>query len=377
MKHERSPHPHHLRVHQFLALQPGPRLIVLGAVHGNETCGSRAIERLMAELDSGRLRLQCGQVTFVPVTNPLAHQQGQRMGHRNLNRCLRLNESPQDFEDHVANALIPLLARHDVLLDLHSFHTAGEPFAMIGPPNNTGALEPFAQSDQERALAMRLGPRRLVEGWLEVYAHGVQQRLARRPSSPSDPAYGIGTTEAMRQLGGYAITLECGQHDDPDAPQVAYRAILNTLAHLGMLDLPPCPPRRGIELLRLCEVIDKHHADAIPDIEPDFLSDVTHEHDDDVSSFVFRSLSPFDPVKLEVTIEILLGHYAVQLMRYKGVLHVSGSDRRIVLQGVHMMVGTDVGTPWRPNETPETRIVFIGKHLPKDEITQALNLCLV
>ena len=36
----------------------------------------------------------------------------------------------------------------------------------------------------------------------------------------------------MRSIGGSALTLECGQHEDPAAPDVAYRAIVNTLAHL-------------------------------------------------------------------------------------------------------------------------------------------------
>ena len=54
----------------------------------------------------------------------------------------------------------------------------------------------------------------------------------------TDPSYGVGTTEYMRTQGGYAITLECGQHADPAAPDVAYRAIRNTLAHLGLVDEP-------------------------------------------------------------------------------------------------------------------------------------------
>ncbi|XLM20406.1 succinylglutamate desuccinylase/aspartoacylase family protein, partial [Chromobacterium piscinae] len=62
-----------------------------------------------------------GRLTLVPVANPLAYRLGQRGGERNLNRNLAPNPSPQDYEDHVANWLCPLLAEHDVLLDLHSF----------------------------------------------------------------------------------------------------------------------------------------------------------------------------------------------------------------------------------------------------------------
>ena len=46
-----------LRVHQYLGLQPGPKLIVLGGVHGDETCGTVALGRLIEALDAGRLPL--------------------------------------------------------------------------------------------------------------------------------------------------------------------------------------------------------------------------------------------------------------------------------------------------------------------------------
>lgn len=255
-----------LRTHGFHALAPGPRLIVLGAVHGNETCGTRAIERTAAALDAGTLVLQRGSLTLVPITNPLAYQKKQRNGDRNLNRNLYPNAAPQDFEDHIANTLCPLLAAHDVLLDLHSFQSAGEPFVMLGPQDNTGTLEPFAHAAREQALALRLGPRRIVEGWLDTYATGVQRRLARTAPTEraqllsTDPRYGVGTTEYMRSTGGYALTLECGQHHDPQAPEVAWRAIRHTLAHLQMVDAPPPDATTGIEFLRLTEVVDRLHA---------------------------------------------------------------------------------------------------------------------
>jgi len=256
-----------LRVHQFVGLEPGPALIVLGAVHGSEVSGTRGIERLLQELDAGTLTIRCGRLTLVPVTNPLAYQKGERNGDRNLNRNLRPTATPQDFEDRIANALCPLLAQHDALLDLHSFLSPGEPFAMIGPANNAGALEPFVHADQEQSLALRLGPRRIVEGWLSTYATGVQERMARTPPTDragllsTDPSYGVGTTEYMRSKGGYAITLECGQHADPAAPDVAYRAIRNTLAHLGLVEEADPAPRNDVEFLRLSQVIDRHHPD--------------------------------------------------------------------------------------------------------------------
>jgi len=245
--------------------RPGPRLIVLGAVHGDETCGTRAIERVVREIDDGTIRLVAGRLTLVPVTNPLAYAEHRRAGDRNLNRKLAPTSTPREHEDDIANWLCPLLAAHEVLLDLHSFRSPGVPFVFLGPADNAGALEPFAQAGREEALALRLGVGRAVDGWLSTYAAGSERRGALAASMPgarldTDPAYGIGTTEYMRSVGGCGVTLECGQHDDPQAPEVAHRAIVRTLAHLGLSDAPDPPPARGMQSLRLCEVVDKTDA---------------------------------------------------------------------------------------------------------------------
>ena len=80
-------------------------LIVLGAVHGNETCGTKAIERTLGELGSGALRIERGLLTLVPVTKPLAYFTGARCGERNLNRRLQPTDLPRDYEDRIANVL--------------------------------------------------------------------------------------------------------------------------------------------------------------------------------------------------------------------------------------------------------------------------------
>jgi uncharacterized protein len=270
---------HHLRAHRFTGLAPGPRLIVTGAVHGNETAGTRGIQRVLAEIDSGALHIVRGAVTFVPVCNPLAYQRGQRMGERNLNRRLQMSATPQDYEDRIANALCPLLAEHQVLLDLHSFRSPGRPFVMRGPADNTGVLEPFAHASAEARLAAHVGPSRIVDGWMAAYAAGVAARKARGLTPGAvheDPSYGVGTTEYMRSRGGWGVTLECGQHDDPAAPEVAYTAIRQTLALLGLAaegaesaphaphapaplaPLALAPPAAPFECLTLAEVIDRH-----------------------------------------------------------------------------------------------------------------------
>jgi predicted deacylase len=251
----------HFKSVNYTGQGQGPRVIIMGATHGNETCGTEAIKRVMAEIDAGGLQIVKGSVTFVPIVNPLAYAQGTRSGDRNLNRDLSPKENPQDFEDRVANWLCPLLARHDVLLDLHSFNAAhGEPFVMVGPLDNEGTLEPFRHMREERALARRLGVRRFVTGWMAAYGGGVQRR-SRGDAAELQTVlrYGMGTTEYMRSTGGYALTLECGQHRDPQAPEVAYRAIMNTLAHLEIIAAPqPEPvPFEEMEALQMVVVHDK------------------------------------------------------------------------------------------------------------------------
>jgi len=256
----RDDSPLHLSRHVFSGLDDGPSLLILGAVHGNESCGTQAIEQLLAALTDGSVVIRRGTLTLVPVTNPLAYRQRTREGQRNLNRHLGPVEQPVDFEDQVANWLCPLLAQHDVLLDLHSFHTPGEPFVMLGPANNNGTLEPFSSAEPERRMAACLGVRRFVDGWLSTYAKGAQRR-GDHQANAAGVDYGVGTAEYMRRVGGYGVTLECGQHDDPAAVEVASQAIFNTLALLGFIDAHQPPVTPEIENMHIVDVVDKTHDD--------------------------------------------------------------------------------------------------------------------
>jgi len=111
-------------------------------------------------------------------------------------------------------------------------------------------------------------------------------------------------------------------------------------------------------------------------IEPDFLGDVSHEHDDDVSSFVFRSERPFRMERLKIFLGGMLEIYGTQLLRYKGILHVADDDNRWAFQGVHMLMGGEQGSKWKTNEKRESVMVFIGKNLPKEGFENGLKLWL-
>ncbi|MGU3575610.1 succinylglutamate desuccinylase/aspartoacylase family protein [Brucellaceae bacterium C25G] len=244
----------------FYGLHKGPRLIVTGSVHGNEPAGPLAITRLIEEFRTGKRQLLRGQVTFVPVVNALARHHNTRIGDRNLNRNLAESAIPQDNEDHVANVLCPLFRAHDVLIDLHSFNSAGQAFALIGPPDNNGTLEPFSHAKEEEALVKSFGLPMVVYGWLP--AHEKALHMKRKAGVRQDLAslHGVGTTEYMRFSGGYAITVECGQHLDPQGPQIGYDCVINGMMTLGMIEKSGeyvASPR----VLQICDPILSEHPD--------------------------------------------------------------------------------------------------------------------
>ena len=119
--------------------------------------------------------------------------------------------------------------------------------------------------------------------------------------------------------------------------------------------------------------------DAILEIEPDFLDEDAHAHthDDHIASFVFSEQRSLDPDRLEDVLAIIVEKFGTQLLRYKGVLNVNGMPHRIIVQGVHMLVGSAAGSAWGKNETRQSKFVFIGHDLPKDIILEGLRSCVV
>ena len=102
-----------------------------------------------------------------------------------------------------------------------------------------------------------------------------------------------------------------------------------------------------------------------------------HHHDDDVNSFVFRSDKAFDPAKLEDFLGAIVNIYGPRMLRYKGVLHMQGTERKVIFQGVHQLMGSDLGPAWGADEHRCSKMVFIGIDLPKDILLQGLEQSLV
>lgn len=102
-----------------------------------------------------------------------------------------------------------------------------------------------------------------------------------------------------------------------------------------------------------------------------------HHYDDDVKSFVYRADRPFDPAKLEDFLGAIVNIYGPKMLRYKGVLDMKGTSRKVIFQGVHQLMGSDLGPEWEEGEKHVSKMVFIGIDLPQDILRQGLDQCLV
>ncbi|HEY2254468.1 MAG TPA: GTP-binding protein [Variovorax sp.] len=172
------------------------------------------------------------------------------------------------------------------------------------------------------------------------------------------------------------------KHMNPRAPQQK--------VHFGEVPLKDVFDLRGFNL------------NAKLDIDPDFLKEEeAHDHDhahgedcdhpshaheghghhhhveDDVKSFVYRADRPFDPARLEDFLGAIVNIYGPRMLRYKGVLHMQGTERKVIFQGVHQLMGSDLGPAWGPDEARNSRMVFIGIDLPREILEQGLDQCLV
>jgi G3E family GTPase len=105
---------------------------------------------------------------------------------------------------------------------------------------------------------------------------------------------------------------------------------------------------------------------------PDFLGEDDHEHHDHhhdhiseagITSISLSTDKPIDPAKFENWIGELRANKGQNLLRYKGILDMAGSDAKLALQGVHMMMDASNLAPWKAGEKRQSRLVFIGRDL--------------
>ena len=120
------------------------------------------------------------------------------------------------------------------------------------------------------------------------------------------------------------------------------------------------------------------HTEACAQGEHNEHSDHHHgHHSDDIAAFVFKSDRPFDPARLDEFLAGLVNVFGPRMLRYKGVLLMDGAEHKVVFQGVHQIMGSDIGAKWGDTEERRSKMVFIGKNLPKDIFIRGLEQCLV
>ena len=206
--------------------------------------------------------------------------------------------------------------------------------------------------------------------------------------------------EARRQV-GFADQIFISKTDLVASEELA--DLMHRLSHMN-----PRAPQKAVHFgeIALGEVFDLRgfNLNAKLDIDPDFLKDEEHDsdhhhdhvhdehcdhpshehggghhhrHDDDVKSFVFKSERDFDPAKLEDFLGAIVNVYGPRMLRYKGVLSMTGTDRKVIFQGVHQLMGSDLGPRWGLDEKRNSKMVFIGIDLPKDIFLQGMTQCLV
>ncbi|MEM9508702.1 MAG: GTP-binding protein [Cyanobacteria bacterium P01_E01_bin.35] len=113
------------------------------------------------------------------------------------------------------------------------------------------------------------------------------------------------------------------------------------------------------------------------EIDPEFLNEDAHEHDETVKSFAIVESGELDGQKLNDWLSNLLQTKGVNIFRMKGILNVAGEDERFVFQGVHMLLDGKPDRPWKEGETRKNELVFIGRNLDEAELREDFKQCLV
>ena len=197
-------------------------LCIIGAVHGNEKCGTKAINRIIQEIESGYIQLKKGRLHLMPIANPQAYQKDVRFIQRNLNRYFYRKEIKQNYEDYLDNIICDFIEKGNVLLDLHSYasKTDGTEEAFVFLSGN---------DKKEIEYAKNIGVKNFIYGWQQAFKNAENK-------DEEDDKESQGTVEYARLHNITAVTLECGQHLSVTAPYNAYLAIIKSLIYFDMLD---------------------------------------------------------------------------------------------------------------------------------------------
>lgn len=112
------------------------------------------------------------------------------------------------------------------------------------------------------------------------------------------------------------------------------------------------------------------------EIDPNFLGEDAHQHDESVYSVAIVESGAVDLDKLHSWMTQLLKTQGTDIFRMKGILNVSDMDERVVFQGVHMLFDVTIDRPWKAEETRKNELVFIGRNLDEKQLKEDFLGCL-
>jgi predicted deacylase len=219
-----------MKSYTYTADLPWKNILLLWAIHGNETCWPVALTMIQEAIEGWVLPLKNWSVTLVPVCNPEAHTLHQRYVDHDLWRIFMSSWVGHEY------TLIPKLqeriAQHDIVLDLHSMHSPWDPFIFLDYPT--------------------------LEATQLVKQLGIESVLCGRPNLyPQDTQWDL--HKYAHQQSKISFCLECGSHDNPTSPQVGYNTCIQALIATWVISNQSIEPKIGkaIEIITMRKLYKK------------------------------------------------------------------------------------------------------------------------
>ena len=198
-----------LNITHFKSDKYGSTVCILGAVYGDDVCGTIAINKLISDINSGTIRLTKGALYLAPIVNNKAYEQKKRFCEVDLNRVFKRNIDVSLHEEVLAQELMGIINKSDLVLDLQSSATRDLSFI-------------FQDSSDRKTLSLvkSLPINNVILGRNKIYKN-------IRDVSIMDYIYSINS---------YGVVIKCGKHKNPQSVEVAYKNILSALNHLSMIE---------------------------------------------------------------------------------------------------------------------------------------------
>ncbi|QQO22670.1 GTP-binding protein [Bradyrhizobium diazoefficiens] len=178
--------------------------------------------------------------------------------------------------------------------------------------------------------------------------------------------------EAQEQL-AFADVVLVNKVDlvEPDALATVERRIRNINPYATIHRTERCD-------IDLAQVLgrDAFNLERVLEVEPGFLTEEhEHDHDEGIGSLSLVADRPMKPNRFVSWIQDVTQRYGTDILRMKGIASIEDDDQQFVVQGVHMLIEGGSRRPWKEQEPRQTRLVFIGRDLPKDLLRQGFEAC--